>query len=124
MGKSNQHVVPKDGGWAVRRQGAHRVTKVFDTQGEAVILDVRTTEEVREGKFANSRHIPLSKLCKENGQALCDLKGLSKKKKIYIHCTTGARAEMAYQELMKRGYSAFFLAEQVHCEEGACTIDE
>ncbi len=36
MTKSNQHVVPKDGGWAVRKQGAARATKVFGTQTEAV----------------------------------------------------------------------------------------
>lgn len=36
MAKSNQHVVPKDGGWAVRKQGASRATKVFNTQTEAV----------------------------------------------------------------------------------------
>ncbi len=36
MAKSNQHVVPKDGGWAVRKQGAAKITKVFNTQNEAV----------------------------------------------------------------------------------------
>lgn len=36
MGKSNQHVVPRNGGWAVRKQGSPRVTRVFDTQSEAV----------------------------------------------------------------------------------------
>jgi hypothetical protein len=36
VGKSNQHVVPRDGGWAVRKQGSSRVTRVFDTQSEAV----------------------------------------------------------------------------------------
>ena len=36
MVKNSQHVVPKDGGWAVRRQGAVKFTKVFGTQNEAV----------------------------------------------------------------------------------------
>jgi hypothetical protein len=36
MIKSSQHVVPKDGSWAVRKEGASRATKVFGTQGEAV----------------------------------------------------------------------------------------
>ncbi len=36
MGKSNQHVVPKDGSWAVRKQGSSRATKVFTTQNDAV----------------------------------------------------------------------------------------
>ena len=36
MVKNSQHVVPKDGGWAVRKQGAVKATKVFSTQNEAV----------------------------------------------------------------------------------------
>lgn len=35
--KKDQHVVPSTtGGWAVRRSGAERASKVFDTQGKAV----------------------------------------------------------------------------------------
>ena len=33
-----QHVVPRDGRWAVRRTGADRVTRSFDTQREAIDL--------------------------------------------------------------------------------------
>ena len=37
MSKKDQHVVPSTtGGWAVRRSGAERASKVFDTQKEAV----------------------------------------------------------------------------------------
>lgn len=32
---SNQHVVQRDDGWAVRKEGATRDTKVADTQAEA-----------------------------------------------------------------------------------------
>lgn len=32
----NQHVVPRDGEWAVRGAGASRDTRRFDTQGEAI----------------------------------------------------------------------------------------
>ena len=35
MGK-NQHVVPHDGGWAVRGANNSKVTKTFDTQKEAI----------------------------------------------------------------------------------------
>ncbi|MCC7357581.1 DUF2188 domain-containing protein [Candidatus Uhrbacteria bacterium] len=33
--KNGQHVVPHDGEWAVRREGAERVTSVHSTQAEA-----------------------------------------------------------------------------------------
>lgn len=32
----NQHVVPAEGGWAVRRAGSERATKVFATQSDAI----------------------------------------------------------------------------------------
>lgn len=36
MAKKSQHVVPSaEGGWAVRRVGAGRASKIFDTQKEA-----------------------------------------------------------------------------------------
>lgn len=36
MPKKTQHVVPKDGKWAVRGGGSPRATKTFDTQRAAI----------------------------------------------------------------------------------------
>ncbi|PMZ88931.1 MULTISPECIES: DUF2188 domain-containing protein [unclassified Pseudomonas] len=36
MSGKNQHVVPHDGGWAVRGAGNSKVTKEFETQREAI----------------------------------------------------------------------------------------
>lgn len=37
MTKNDQHVVPSaDGGWAVRKAGAERATKIFGAQNEAI----------------------------------------------------------------------------------------
>ena len=36
MSRKAQHVVPRDGKWAVRKGGADRVTRRFDTKREAV----------------------------------------------------------------------------------------
>ncbi len=37
MAKKSQHVVKSsDGGWAVKKGGSSRATKVFDTQKEAI----------------------------------------------------------------------------------------
>ena len=35
-GKPGQHVVPREGGWALRRSGALRASKSFKTQDEAI----------------------------------------------------------------------------------------
>ena len=34
--KRNQHVIPAPKGWAVKRSGAQKATRVYQTQGEAV----------------------------------------------------------------------------------------
>ena len=36
MASKGQHVVPRDSGWAVRRSGSEKATKIFDTQREAI----------------------------------------------------------------------------------------
>lgn len=36
MTKKNQHVVPHEGGWAVRREGSEKVTRITRTQKEAI----------------------------------------------------------------------------------------
>ena len=34
--KKNQHIVPVDNKWGVRGEGNSRLTKIFDTQSEAI----------------------------------------------------------------------------------------
>ena len=36
MTRKNQHVVPRGNKWAVRKAGAEKVTRRFDTQQEAI----------------------------------------------------------------------------------------
>ena len=98
--------------------------KAMEDPNEAIILDVRTREEIKEGKLSMSQHIPLDELCKEMDQFICKIENLQKGQKLYIHCTTGARAEMAYKELKKRGYNAFYLVAEVECEGNDCEIME
>ncbi|MBU0961918.1 MAG: rhodanese-like domain-containing protein [Proteobacteria bacterium] len=90
----------------------------------ATILDVRTKAEVASGKFPSSQHIPLDELCKDMDQFVCKIRDLQKDEKIYIHCTTGARAEMAYKELKKRDFNAFYLVAEVDCKGNDCSIEE
>ncbi len=85
------------------------------TATDAVILDVRTADESASGKYKNAISIPLDQVGSRKGE-------LPKDKKIYIHCTTGARAEMAAKELNKNGYNAFSLIGDVTCQGNDCTI--
>jgi len=83
---------------------------------DVTILDVRTKEEADAGKFETAKHIPLDELASRVGE-------LPKDKKVFIHCSTGARAEMAAKELEKNGYEAFYLVAEVECEENTCEAE-
>ena len=37
---ANQHIVPNNGQWQVKRENATRATKTFDTQKEAIAYDI------------------------------------------------------------------------------------
>ncbi|MHB8809877.1 MAG: rhodanese-like domain-containing protein [Desulfobulbaceae bacterium] len=82
-----------------------------------VILDVRTKDEAAAGKYPAAINIPLDEIAKRSGE-------LPKDKKIYIHCSTGARAEMAYKELKNSGFNASYLFGNVECEGAACEITD
>jgi rhodanese-related sulfurtransferase len=73
---------------------------------DSVIVDVRAAKEAAEGTLPNALNIPLDQL----EQRLADL---PKDKQVYVHCSTGARAEMAYNVLKKAGINAKYLKAKV-----------
>lgn len=121
-GKTVIRPVVTDINW-VRKLGKGEVGKadfmkaVSGADAGAVILDVRTTDEAGAGGFKNAIAVPLDQV----GSRLAEI---PKNKKIYVHCTTGARADMAAQELNKNGYKAFFLVANVECEGNDCDIED
>lgn len=66
---------------------------------DAVLLDVRTTAEYREGHIPGSRNIPL--------QVLDNVEYLIKNKDVplFVHCQSGARSRQAAELLQKKGYT-------------------
>lgn len=83
---------------------------------DAIIVDARTKEEVLElGRFKNAVNIPLDEIPVR-------MKELPKDKKIYVHCSTGARADMAYNELIKHGFNVKFLLLNIKDAECDCEI--
>jgi len=81
------------------------------------ILDVRSDDEAQEGKVKTATHIALDNLSAKINE-------LPKDKKIYVYCNTGARAEMAHNELKKNGFDSYFLVAEVDCEGIDCDIEE
>ena len=70
---------------------------------DKIILDVRQVSEVKEdGALPGSINVPLDVLESR-------LSELPKDKTLILHCSTGARAEMAYNILKKAGFKADYV---------------
>lgn len=82
-----------------------------------LILDIRSVDEAAACKVKNSVNIPLEQL--ENRLA-----EIPRDKEMLVHCTTGARAEMAYQMLKKAGYKARYLIADSECKGEDCVFNE
>jgi rhodanese-related sulfurtransferase len=121
-GKTATGPIITDVSW-VRKLGKGEVGKAdfmkvaSGADAGAVILDVRTQDEAAEGCFKNAIAVPLDQV----GSRLAEI---PKDKKVYVHCTTGARADMAAQELNKNGYKAFFLVANVACKGNDCEVED
>lgn len=86
--------------------------KAVDTKADnVVILDVRTDDETEEGMIAGAIAIPSEEVTERIDE-------LPKGKKVYIHCSTGIRAEMAYVALKEKGVDAAFLDANIKVASG------
>ena len=66
----------------------------------AVILDVRTQEEVEEGKIPNSLHIDIHR-----GQGfIYEVDALDKSKNYYVYCRSGGRSGQACSIMNQLGF--------------------
>jgi rhodanese-related sulfurtransferase len=104
----------------VRQLGKNEVglaefKKAMEDGGSQAILDVRTKDEVQSGALKNSISIPLDEVEKRFAE-------LPQDKEMLIHCSTGARAEMAKAALDKAGLKSRVLIADVNCEQGKCEI--
>jgi rhodanese-related sulfurtransferase len=75
-----------------------------------VILDVRNAPEAATGKIPNSINIPMEELESRIAE-------VPKDKVLYLHCATGARAEMAYNVLKKAGLDPKFIKAKVEFDK-------
>jgi rhodanese-related sulfurtransferase len=84
---------------------------------DSLIVDVRNSDETTDGMFPGAVNIPLDVIEARMGE-------LPKDKTLLLHCSTGARAEMAHAALKKAGYTSKFLVATIECEDGECEIEE
>ena len=64
----------------------------------AVLLDVRTPEEYREGHIPGSKNVPLQAL--DNVASVAENKNMA----LYVYCHSGARSRQAAGLLRRMGY--------------------
>lgn len=85
---------------------------------DTVLLDVRNPDEVAGGAFEGSVNIPADQVSNRTAD-------LPKDKRIVAHCSTGLRAEMAYNALKGAGYTRVaFLDATVEFDGGKPEIGE
>ncbi|WP_397363456.1 rhodanese-like domain-containing protein [Olleya sp. R77988] len=74
--------------------------KQLENDENALILDVRTEEEVAEGKIPNALHIDIYK-----GQGfIYEVEELDKSKSVYVYCRSGGRSAQACAIMNQLGF--------------------
>jgi rhodanese-related sulfurtransferase len=95
--------------WPVVRRGAGgaavntlEATQLINRQ-DALVVDVRSAEEFRNGHILNARNVPLPQL----ESRLADLDRY-KQKPVIVACETGSRSGAAASVLRKHGFAQVF----------------
>ena len=73
--------------------------KDYQATPGAVLLDVRTPDEYRQGHIPGSKNVPLQSIDRVN--AVVENKGTP----IFVHCLSGARSRQAAAILQQMGYT-------------------
>ena len=71
----------------------------YQNAAGAVLLDVRTPQEYREGHIPGSKNVPLQELDKVDSVAE------NKDTMLYVYCRSGARSRQAVSILKHMGYT-------------------
>ncbi|MDO4745534.1 MAG: rhodanese-like domain-containing protein [Bacillota bacterium] len=71
----------------------------YKNNAGAVLLDVRTVEEYREGHIPNSKNVPLQNIAKVKSVVS------GKDVPLYVYCYSGSRSRQAVNALKSMGYS-------------------
>jgi phage shock protein E len=80
----------------VRKMPAGIVKQKIDAG--ALIIDVRTPEEFRDGAYPGARNIPISNLGARLGE-------LPREKPVVLYCASGARSAAAARALKQAGFT-------------------
>ena len=71
----------------------------YKNTADAVLLDVRTTQEYRDGHVPGSQNVPLQQL--DNVEEVAE----NKETALYVYCHSGMRSRQAVSLLQAMGYT-------------------
>mgnify|MGYP001622983461 FL=1 len=83
----------------LKRPGIDQEVEAYRKVPVAVLLDVRTREEYREGRIPGSKNVPLQEIG-EVGRVVAD-----KAVPLFVYCHSGARSSRAVSLLQQMGYT-------------------
>ena len=83
----------------LKQPDIHDGLQEFEKTPGAVLLDVRTSQEYREGHIPGSKNVPLQELDKVDSVAE------NKDTMLYVYCRSGARSRQAFSILKHMGYT-------------------
>lgn len=71
----------------------------YEAISGAILLDVRTSEEYREGHISGSKNVPLQSL-----DGVCNMVN-KKETPVFVYCYSGSRSRQAASILQRMGYT-------------------
>ena len=77
----------------------HKGLKEYAQTENAVLLDVRTPQEYREGHIPGSKNVPLQTI--DNVTSIAENKDTA----LFVYCYSGARSRQATAMLQQMGYT-------------------
>lgn len=82
-----------------RQPDVNQGVKEYRSTPGAILLDVRTAQEYREGHIPGSQNVPLQQLDKVEDVAE------NKEGALFVYCYSGARSGQAAARLQRMGYA-------------------
>lgn len=82
-----------------KQKDINQGVKEYHAVSGAVLLDVRTPQEFREGHVPESKNVPLQTIDKVSSAAK------SKETPLYVYCYSGSRSSRAVNILKRMGYT-------------------
>ena len=76
----------------------------LEKDDNAVVLDVRTDDEVEDGKIPNAIHIDIYR----GQEFISELEKLDKSKNYYVYCRSGNRSGQACKIMSQLGFANYY----------------